>query len=74
MTPISEFSRIVNDHGIGLAHIAMDVDDVDTAVTTLTKQGVEFETGIIRETGVTHAFSLRDEHTGLSVEVIRCGE
>lgn len=63
-------SRQVERFGVGLDHIAVEVDDVDKAVETLVHRGLEFDTNIIREPGVTHAFSTRNEHTGVCFEII----
>ncbi|MDH2406052.1 VOC family protein [Bradyrhizobium sp. SSUT18] len=73
--PASQVSELVRRHGVGVAHIALEVDDVDAAVETLKSRGLGFDTNVIRGPGLTQAFSSRSIETGLSFEIIhRDGE
>ncbi|MGX5851669.1 VOC family protein [Mesorhizobium sp. PL10] len=73
--PASQVSEFVRHHGIGVAHIALEVDDVDATVKTLKSRGLGFDTDVIRGPGLTQAFSSRSIETGLSFEIIhRDGE
>lgn len=69
--PESQVSQLVEQHGVGIAHIALAVDDVATTVETLRLQGMDFDTEVICGPGLTQAFSSRCPHTGLSFEFIR---
>lgn len=71
----SQVSQLVEHHGVGVAHIALSVDDVEATVTSLRRQGLEFDTKVINGPGLSQAFSSRCPHTGLSFEFIhRSGE
>ncbi|HBF29918.1 VOC family protein [Rhizobium sp.] len=71
----SQVSQLIEHHGIGVAHIALAVDNVERTVTSLQKQGLEFDTNVINGPGLSQAFSSRCQHTGLSFEFIhRSGE
>lgn len=54
-------------HGVGVAHIALDVD---AAVEALESRGLGVGTSVIRGPGLTQAFSSRSIETGLSFEII----
>jgi methylmalonyl-CoA/ethylmalonyl-CoA epimerase len=69
--PESQVSQLVEHFGIGVAHIALAVDNVDHAVDVLKQRGLAFDTSVIRGNGLTQAFSSRCKHTGLSFEIIR---
>jgi 4-hydroxyphenylpyruvate dioxygenase-like putative hemolysin len=68
--PQSQVSQLVSNFGVGVAHIALAVDNVDDTVVWMKENGMEFDTGIIRSPGLTQAFSSRSKITGLSIEVI----
>ncbi|KAB7763057.1 VOC family protein [Xanthomonas maliensis] len=73
--PESQVSRLVAHHGIGVAHIALRVDDVHTATDQLRDRGLGFDTSVIEGKGMRQAFSSRDGATGLCIELIeRNGE
>ncbi|MBN3772775.1 VOC family protein [Burkholderia sp. Se-20378] len=73
--PASQVSQLIEHFGVGVAHIALDVEDVDSTVETLKRRGLVFDTHVIRGAGLTQAFSTRCANTGLSFEVIhRDGE
>lgn len=69
----SQVSRLVTRYGPGVAHIAMEVDDVGSAVSRLCEQGLRFDTSIIEGPGLTQAFSSRCGNSGLSFEFIARG-
>ena len=68
--PESQVSRLVDAFGVGVAHIAFEVNDVDESVDALKSRGLQFDTEIIRGAGLTQSFSSRDTSTGLSFEFI----
>lgn len=68
--PESQVSRLVENFGVGLAHVALEVDDVAGTVDTLRERGLSFDTGIIQGAGLTQAFSSRCDNTGMSFEII----
>lgn len=68
--PESQVSRLVENFGVGLAHVALEVDDVEGTVDTLRERGLSFDTGIIQGAGLTQAFSSRCGNTGMSFEII----
>jgi len=73
--PRSQVSLLIEEFGVGVAHIALEVDDVDHTVGALSDRGLQFDTTVIRGTGLTQAFSTRCVNTGLSFEIIhRQGE
>ncbi|MGG1948156.1 VOC family protein [Trinickia sp. NRRL B-1857] len=69
--PESQVSRLVAAHGPGVAHIALEVDDVAHTVKTLTARGMRFDTSVINGPGLTQAFTARDPNTGMSFELIK---
>lgn len=69
--PESQVSRLIDHFGPGVAHIALAVDDVDDAHRSLQKQGLKFDTSIIRGAGLEQVFSSRDNNSGLSFEFIK---
>ncbi|WP_240324652.1 VOC family protein [Trinickia diaoshuihuensis] len=69
--PESQVSRLVQAHGPGVAHIALEVDDVAHAVKALTARGMCFDTSVIHGPGLTQAFTARDPNTGMSFELIK---
>lgn len=68
--PESQVSRLVENFGVGLAHVALEVEDVGTTVQTLRDRGLSFDTDVIRGPGLTQAFSSRCANTGMSFELI----
>jgi len=73
--PESQVSQLVENFGVGLAHVALEVDDVEHTVGVLTKKGLAFDTNVIRGPGLVQAFSSRCSNTGMSFEFIsRSGE
>ncbi len=73
--PESQVSRLVDNFGVGLAHVALEVEDVEGTVDQLRRKGLDFDTNVIRGPGLTQAFSSRCSNSGLSFEFIsRHGE
>jgi methylmalonyl-CoA/ethylmalonyl-CoA epimerase len=73
--PESQVSKLVRCHGVGVAHIALEVGDVDAVVEALKSRGLAFDTDVIRGPNLVQAFSTRSADTGLSFEIIhRDGE
>lgn len=73
--PESQVSRLIENYGPGVAHIALDVADASAAADELSQQGLAFDTTVITGSGLRQVFSSRDSNTGLSFEFIeRNGE
>jgi methylmalonyl-CoA/ethylmalonyl-CoA epimerase len=68
--PQSQVAQLIENFGVGVAHIALQVDDVAEAVTVLKSRGLGFDTTVIKGPGLEQAFSARCPHTGLSFELI----
>lgn len=66
----SQVSRLIDDYGPGVAHIALAVDDVPAAVGELAARGLKFDTSVIEGPGLVQAFSSRCRNSGLSFELI----
>jgi len=69
--PQSQVSKLIENFGVGVAHIALEVDDVEDTVDTLRARGMRFDTNVIRGPGLTQSFTTRCDNTGLSFELIR---
>ena len=73
--PQSQVSRLIEAHGPGVAHIALEVDDAEATAALLTERGMGFDTSLIVGQGLKQTFTSRDPHSGLSFEIIeRKGE
>lgn len=73
--PGSQVSKLVENFGPGVAHIAFAVNDVDMSAKTLQQRGMAFDTPLIEGPGLTQIFTTRDPNSGLSFELInRSGE
>ena len=66
----SQVSRLVDECGPGVAHIALSVGDVDGISRRLKEQGLGFDTAVIAGAGLKQIFSSRDGNSGLSFELI----
>lgn len=69
--PESQVSQLIAGYGPGVGHIALEVDDVESVVANLERQGATFDTDVIKGPGLTQAFSSRDPNSGLSFEFIK---
>jgi 4-hydroxyphenylpyruvate dioxygenase-like putative hemolysin len=67
--PDSVISRLVNDYGPGIAHIALAVDDVHKTADILRQNGATFNTSVIEGPGLRQVFTRRDSNSGLSFEL-----
>lgn len=68
--PQSQVSQLIENFGVGVAHIAFEVDDVEETVETLRHRGMSFDTNVIRGAGLTQSFTTRCQNTGMSFELI----
>jgi len=68
--PESQVSRLIDNCGPGVAHIALAVDDVEATAAHLGMQGLQFDTTVIKGAGLKQVFSSRDVNSGLSFEFI----
>ncbi|HTF67064.1 MAG TPA: VOC family protein [Edaphobacter sp.] len=71
--PESQVSRLIADHGPGVAHIALEVGNVHGAVAELTERGLKFDTSVIGGPDLQQAFTSRDKNSGMSFELIARG-
>lgn len=68
--PESQISRLIENYGPGVAHIALAVDDIAGHVERLSDKGLNFDTDLISSPGLQQIFSARDPNSGLSFELI----
>lgn len=68
--PESQVSRLIENFGPGVAHIAMEVDNVAAAVQELKARGLSFDTSVIEGQGLVQAFSSRCTNSGICFELI----
>jgi 4-hydroxyphenylpyruvate dioxygenase-like putative hemolysin len=71
--PESQVSRLIEHFGVGVAHIAFSVDDINLTVNSLNERGLQFDTNIIKGPGLKQVFSSREPHSGLCFEFIERG-
>ncbi|GAA4801555.1 VOC family protein [Lysobacter hankyongensis] len=69
--PESQVAQLVRNFGPGVAHIALEVEDVQAAVDGLKSRGMGFDTTVISGPGLEQAFSSRCMNSGMSFEIIR---
>lgn len=67
----SQVSRLIDNYGPGVAHIALQVDDAAATAEELRSRGLEFDTTVIEGKGLKQVFSRRDKNSGLSFEFIQ---
>ncbi|MDO8310382.1 MAG: VOC family protein, partial [Sideroxyarcus sp.] len=72
--PESQVSQLIAHYGVGVAHIALAVDDVEATACQLGNRGMGFATTVIQGTGLRQVFSSRDPNSGLSFEFIQRDE
>jgi len=68
--PESQVSRLIDNYGPGVAHIALAVDDVHETTGLLRGLGAAFDTSVIEGPGLRQVFTSRDSNSGLSFEFI----
>lgn len=68
--PDSQVSRFVAEHGPGVQHLAIEVDDLVAVVDALRETGASFETPIIEGHCTRQVFTTRDAAVGVRVELI----
>jgi methylmalonyl-CoA epimerase len=71
--PDSSMSKLVDAHGAGVAHIAIAVDDVQSAVDELSERGLHFITSVIGGPNLQQVFTSRNSATGISWEFLKRG-
>ncbi len=69
-SPESQVSRYVEHYGPGVQHIAIGVKDLPEVAERLKSAGMDFDTGVIRGTGLLQIFSHRDPGSGMMYEFI----
>lgn len=71
--PESQVSRYIDAYGMGVQHVAFEVDAIEVVIDELEKRGIVFATGIISSPGLKQIFSERDSSSGMMIELIeRC--
>ena len=68
--PDSQVSQLIDSHGPGVAHIALEVDDPHQLTKELAERGLSFDTSVIDGPGLTQVFSSRCSNSGASFEFI----
>jgi methylmalonyl-CoA/ethylmalonyl-CoA epimerase len=66
----SQVSRLIENFGPGVAHIALGVTDVESTRRQLLERGLSFDTDLISGPGLEQTFSSRCNNSGLSFEFI----
>jgi len=69
-TDQSQVAQFVAEHGSGVQHIALRVQDLTQAIRELESTGMKFSTPRLDSEGLSQIFSVRDGSTGLMVEFI----
>jgi len=69
-SPESQVSRYVEHYGPGVQHIAIGVDDLLAVEQGLQASGTEFDTKVIRGSGLLQIFTRRDSGSGMMFELI----
>lgn len=69
-TPESQVTRYVEKYGPGVQHIAIGLSDLPEATEEIAQQGLEFDTGLIKGSGLLQRFSHREEGCGMMFEFI----
>jgi len=66
----SQVSKLIDNYGPGVAHIAIAVEDAKATMAELKTRGLEFDTTLIEGAGLKQVFSGRDKNSGISFEFI----
>lgn len=66
----SQVSQYVKEYGPGVQHIAIEVDNIENAISVLRDKGLEFATNIIRGKALVQCFTQRDKVSGMMFEFI----
>lgn len=69
-SPDSQVSRFIEHHGPGVQHVAIEVRNLREVAERLEQSGVEFDTQVIRGSGLLQTFTHRDEGSGMMFEFI----
>ena len=69
-SPESQVSRFVEHFGPGVQHLAIGVEDLPALAEDLKREGLEFDTSVIRSPGLLQIFSHRDPGSGMMFELI----
>lgn len=69
----SQVSQLIENFGPGVAHIALEVDDIQASVNWLSDRGMKFDTSIIGGANSTlqQIFTSRDRNSGIAFELIK---
>ena len=66
----SHTTQYVRKHGPGVQHIAFGVRNIKSAIEETKLRGLNFSSDLIVSDGLSQIFSLRDQSTGLMIELI----
>lgn len=69
-SPESQVSRYVETYGPGVQHIAIGVRDLPQVAEGLKASGLEFDTNVIKGSGLLQIFSHRENASGMMYEFI----
>lgn len=69
--PESQVSKFIENHGCGVQHVAIEVDDLEKVVSRLGKKGISWATKIISGREISQIFTKRCEKSGVMYEFIQ---
>ena len=69
-SPESQICQYIEHYGAGVQHIAIRVDNLAKVKEDLQQRGLKFVVDDIRSPGLEQAFSVRDENSGMMIEII----
>lgn len=69
-SPESQVSRYIEHYGPGVQHIAIGVQDLPDLAEHLKNNGLDFDTDVIRGSGLLQIFTRRNPDSGMMFELI----
>lgn len=69
-SPESQICQYIEHYGVGVQHLAIKVDNLALVKQDLEQRGLKFAVDIINSPGLNQAFSMRDENSGMMIEII----
>ncbi|WP_129307125.1 VOC family protein [Streptomyces sp. L2] len=66
----SHISRYVEEHGPGVMHVAVQVQDQEQVLDSFRAHGTKPLTGIVHAPGLDQAFLPREPHSGIQLELV----
>ena len=69
-SPESQICQYIEHYGTGVQHLAIKVDNLAQVKQDLERRGLKFSVDVINSPGLNQAFSVRDENSGIMIEII----